>query len=467
MTPPPPTPPPDERLPLAAWLMTSRRRAFGEVLALLCGLIAIYLLIVGRAAEIARPRVLEDQAQLRAMQPEPVPDAENAAVVYRQAFAASVMWKDRKTDPMYKKRTLSDEAFIDVARTLLANNARALALGDQAAEMPSCNWGLDYSKGFNCEQPHLGRVRRMGWLYSIRMELAAHDNDWRTLERSLRATFTLARRINADSMLINAIVAVAAKGTAFDGLERALADSHLKFDASAVARLRALIQAEAAPVRGFVQSVNTEEHMTFLVIDQLGAGQGDLSELMVEPPFGRRPIPLPLNIYAVIYQADREYLQRGYDLVRQWDAATIPERAAGKIKTFAQFRLEALRHFAVCASSILPMYDRASMSMTLGATRWKVASLALGALEWNASHHGAWPTNLEALGLTTGELIDPCDNSGAAFHFKAVPTTFTVWSAGQPGVDRSSTYDTPTTQAQWRVENIVFEVHAPAAPGAK
>jgi len=39
------------------------------------------------------------------MQPQPVPDGENAAVVYRQAFAALVNWKESKTNPVNATRS--------------------------------------------------------------------------------------------------------------------------------------------------------------------------------------------------------------------------------------------------------------------------------------------------------------------------------------------------------------------------
>ena len=81
--------------------------------------------------------------------PPPVPDDENAAVLYKRAFAHVTPIRDRKA-----REVLFDGAFGDPEKRansrkkiaqLLADNAEALRLGAEAAKRPKCRFDLDWS----------------------------------------------------------------------------------------------------------------------------------------------------------------------------------------------------------------------------------------------------------------------------------------------------------------------------------
>jgi hypothetical protein len=69
------------------------------------------------------------------------PDADNAAALYAQAFAA--LTKDDPKSPAF-----------------LSRNQKALQLLLQAAERKSCRYPVDLSAGYLATLPHLGNIKR-------------------------------------------------------------------------------------------------------------------------------------------------------------------------------------------------------------------------------------------------------------------------------------------------------------------
>jgi hypothetical protein len=244
-------------------------------------------------------------------------------------------------------------------------------------------------------------------------------------------------------------------------LERGLADSHAHPDPTVLARLRSLIGTASAQPLGLEQMIQTEEHTALLACDERGASPTQLITMIWNDPEDEPSPARILNVYALIYEQDRDAIQDGFNLMRQQCAATPQQRAAGTLKTMTQFQLEAKKRLAYLAMMLLPVFDRIQASFIAAQARWKVATLALAALDWHRTHNGTWPPNLEAMGFTAEELIDPCDPTGAKYLFLATPTTFTVWSVGRNGVDMRAA-STPQT---WRQQNEVFEVHVPATSG--
>ncbi|MBV8882337.1 MAG: sigma-70 family RNA polymerase sigma factor, partial [Planctomycetaceae bacterium] len=149
----------------------------------------------------------------------PVPDARNAALLYRKAFD-KINWKEADWgrwvniidhDPLLPQ----DRAGIKAS---LSSNQEALALLHQAAALPGCDFGLDYSKGAALEMPHLTKLMESSKLLAIEA-LVADDAD---LPSVAKVSGRLAEAVADEPVLISQLVRDVCQMTASQARERSL-----------------------------------------------------------------------------------------------------------------------------------------------------------------------------------------------------------------------------------------------------
>ncbi len=121
---------------------------------------------------------------LEAITPEPVPDAENAALLYRKAFAELVPPSDdekeaRKAFFAGNPLTLEQEEHL---RRYLEKNAAAIRLTGEGAQRPKCNFGVDWSTGYSTELPHIGKMIQLKSLVLLRSKLGEGEEARRSVE---------------------------------------------------------------------------------------------------------------------------------------------------------------------------------------------------------------------------------------------------------------------------------------------
>lgn len=111
--------------------------------------------------------------------PTPISDSENAALLYGLAFGKRRAVSDStaettKDHSLQEWAALSPEQQAQV-RSDLARNASTLDLLHQAAQRPSCDFHLDYRKGYFLELPHLSRLRDSIYLERAAVIVALDD----------------------------------------------------------------------------------------------------------------------------------------------------------------------------------------------------------------------------------------------------------------------------------------------------
>ncbi len=108
----------------------------------------------------------------------PIPDSDNAATVYSQAFAATRLTdEDAKSaeDILSGKLTAADPNVVSRAAAIVERNRTALALIHRASAMPRCQFQIDWEKGIETTFPHLAGLRqcaRLAQLESVALALA-------------------------------------------------------------------------------------------------------------------------------------------------------------------------------------------------------------------------------------------------------------------------------------------------------
>jgi hypothetical protein len=143
-------------------------------------------------------------------------DAENAALVYEQAFA--LMADDEKV------LEISEEAGYDAARTFLAKHEAALTLLRRASGMPACRF--EYASvipDVQAVMPVLADLRRAARLLALDARVQAAAGHPEPALGDVAALFALARHASENPMLIQAIVAIAIRQVGHGLLQDVLA----------------------------------------------------------------------------------------------------------------------------------------------------------------------------------------------------------------------------------------------------
>ena len=187
--------------------------------------------------------------------PAEVPAGENAAPLYTSAFALldaetigeeklfqclAQAARDFSADPESGKKQSAFEQ-------LLAREdvARALAMIEQAAARPKCNFNLQYDQGAALLVPHVQGMLKMGRILAARAQLEArrqeNERAWNSIETNLR----MADALREEPILISALVRVAIAKTALASI-RQVADQAPPSDGTA-ARLMARLAAVDDP----------------------------------------------------------------------------------------------------------------------------------------------------------------------------------------------------------------------------
>lgn len=129
---------------------------------------------------------------------------DNAAVLYYRAFFIVKESSEDVTkmmDDMRKGKLKSN----DKIRQHLEENRRAIELIETAAEIPTCEWGRDNSRGLDLLMPELAKVRRMAFLLTADAQTVAQDGDHRTALKKCLTLHKMARHVG-DDLLISYLV---------------------------------------------------------------------------------------------------------------------------------------------------------------------------------------------------------------------------------------------------------------------
>jgi hypothetical protein len=177
--------------------------------------------------------------------PPPVPNDENAALVYEQAYqrlprrveyAPRVATLREQRLAQQDEKTLSDffsakperRGGVTMAqvRQTLAGTEDALALARQAAAMPRCRFPVDWEAGAGALFPHYPKLRSLARLLAAHAVVSAEDGRTREAVADLKAVVGLARHCG-EPVLIGQLVQYACMSFGTDALRRVLDVSSL------------------------------------------------------------------------------------------------------------------------------------------------------------------------------------------------------------------------------------------------
>jgi len=364
-----------------------------------------------RAAALA---ALED---LRlAFAPSPVPDAENAAALYRKAFElykegptdeeAELMARLSEGEPL----TASERAVLE---KVVEKNREALALLHQAAALARCDFGVDYTRGVAADLPHVAGMIRASKLLEIEALLGSGPE----AARSARASLRLSEAVADEPILVSQLVRGVCGEMARESWQQAF---------------RGEVEAEA--LRTLLDSVSGERYREgyekSLLFELYGGAKYVLEgwDLSALGPEGAklRPSGDPLTAEDLAYYAETmaevsALAGRPYYEIRDRLAALRAERVDGA------------PWYAEITRLVMPAFERAAMRQAQAEAGAGTGRLA-AALRLYRERNGSYPESLGSLrGILPDPPVDPF--TGSPFRYRREGEGFVVWSPGEDGRD--------------------------------
>jgi hypothetical protein len=210
----------------ATWRLN--RLALAWVAALLLTCMTFWNLDLAVRQQMAALRV-EAGAVALSVAPPRVPESQNAAVLYRQAWEALEARNDEPgkgvravaewLHPTKGKFNPDDERM----RVFLKRSQPVIRLLRKAAERPACNFGSQYNRpSVALVLPSLNKRRELSRLLCLSSRVAAGEGSMVDAMADLHAAWALAEHCTAEPALIASLVAFAAEGQAFNTFQYVL-----------------------------------------------------------------------------------------------------------------------------------------------------------------------------------------------------------------------------------------------------
>jgi hypothetical protein len=214
--------------------------------------------------------------------------ADNAALLYFQAF---MLYEDPNDDmlKMVLDVALRQTAPNTEVKEFINSSRYAIDLATTAADLPNCNWGLDYSRGMALQLPHLNSCRRLSQFVFADARILAARGDYKSAFSRCVTGKKFARHVS-DRPIITYMVAVAINAMADKCLQNILADmtdepgtlTRLKDQLAELENARYSLKPcfdyEAQTAAGFMTKQQLEKAMPF---ENLGC-RAELAEFATE-----------------------------------------------------------------------------------------------------------------------------------------------------------------------------------------
>ena len=195
-------------------------------------MVIIAIVIVRNRDEISRTEELLAQWQeaggaltLAELKPEPIPDEQNAAVLYEQAFAIVTTQGDNNID------VYLDDGKMQKVDAVLGRVEKAINIAIEAGNRPSCQWNSPlYEEGFDALVPFLGDCRSLARVLGVAARRSAQQGD---LERSMQILLAM-RQLGVhaaeEPMIIGLLVHLSIQFLAIQTFQDTFADRSLPHD---------------------------------------------------------------------------------------------------------------------------------------------------------------------------------------------------------------------------------------------
>ena len=376
----------------------------------------------------ASPRELQDSR-------EAIPDQDNAAMRIMEAVDYLALDPNAFRQGIWPARTkeLGPEER-DELSSIVTNNAHALEIVHEAAQVKQSRYPVDYSQGPNTLLPHLSKVKSMTQVLRAAVIMHSEEGRAEAAVSSILDGVAVARSLEAEPLLISQLVRIACLSINSAALERVLTQhalSETQLDALAAAIRGAREASQQAYRFGFAGEICSGIYCfraapaeIIRIFDQdadVGWGTHLFGPLYAWTGLRDRDFLFYLRTMRGMVVASKAPFPAGLDEIEEVYQKLEHEIATKKLLIFSKMLLPSMVAYA----------RKAAESEAL----LRCAEAALALEKYRLAHNGALPDpiiGLAALPNAAG-LIDPFN--GAPLRYQTLSPGYVTYSVGPDLVD--------------------------------
>jgi hypothetical protein len=401
--------------------------------------------IAGRALEreLTAIRARGEPLSLREAAPPEVPDAENAAVVYAEAFqlldrvepVTRSRGQKRLGDVQEKalreflaaKGVSASAASVPTVRALLDEAAPALERARVAAAMPRCRFPVNWEDGAGALFPHYAPLRLLSRLLAAHAITEAQEEHVAAAVADLTAIVGIARHAGGEPLLIGQLIQYACLGNALDALDRVMECATLtEAQSRQINELLAALELYGP----FERAMQTERCGGMWAFDFARREPARLAQLL-----GSESNPYPVLLprlwlvgKPLLTMDEGLYLRR----MRQRIVLAGERRHIG-LREWEKDS-QRLPWYAGMTKIFLPFFEHAADRRDETLARLSLARWAL-ALHLYRQHAGRYPARAEEAAQTLRGALPTDPFTGRAFHYRRQGDGYLMYSFGANGRD--------------------------------
>jgi hypothetical protein len=410
----------------------------------------------------------------------PVPDEENAALVYEQAFEALALSDGDKNFVAEAGRgdvSLTDRAVAARARRILDRNARALSLLRRAAAMPRCAFPHDWRNPVETVFPELAGLNNGSRLLLLDSVMQARAG---RLDKALAICGTALRLADAadePTMLAqlvryaviartkHALGSILRDSAPSEGACRALAGQMADIELSQ-SSIEALKGERAIGVSMFDHIRSAPDPVE--AVDRLSCADGS-GLPRASPPARAKHTPYAAIVRWWLASDELSYLRlMGLHI----DRARLPYREVVSLRPSVEDELEKLAPCrrlsppAVMTAILMPVFTKADLRRDYAIATLRVGRIAL-LLKTYRAREGAYPESLDSLADLADRAFSVDPFSAKPFRYERRGEGFIVYSIGPNLKDdggKPRPRPKPAKQSPQGPSVVTLDEAAPAPP---
>lgn len=430
--------------------MDDKRSTLKIVLIWIAGIFAVFAvihtLLVGGTnsrlrAELARIEARGEPVSCAELGGPPVPDDQNGAVVYDQAFK---LMKTPPTDADAKvledfwsrDYTAKDPKEWAQANAAFSRVSGVIALLEEAADRPQCRFPIDWAAGSAALFPHYAPIRSSARVVGVGAVLRARAGDAAESARLLEIGLGLGESIKDEPMLIGVLVRVAVLKMGTSALQNAL--RYTDFTEAQAKQLFDVL-GRIDLMRSYVKAMQGERAMGLWCFDfmkkspagqLLGSGQTFDPRNLIGSYAWRPFLNMDEGVYLTFMR--KQVDQAAMTCLEMKKKGIVPPSDAN------------LPRYAQISRIIVPVFSRAQLARDAAIAEIALARVTL-AMQAHKARFGSYPASLKELKSRLGWKLPEDPFSGRDLKYKRKQAGYLLYSIS---ADMKDDRGAPQAQSQ-------------------
>ncbi|HUS80068.1 MAG TPA: hypothetical protein VM283_02300 [Armatimonadota bacterium] len=391
-------------------------------------------------AELQRIRDAAEPLSEVEAAPKPVPDDQNAAILYMQVLHVSfdgsqpanpgkltfgvLSYQENELLKAYVEDPEATDAAAVRAILARAEVREVLAVFERGSRMPYCVFPVHWEEGFGALFPHMAQLRDAARLIGAQVQVLAANGRMDEAMHWSDVALRMSVQVSSEPSMIAQLVAYAVQAIALQATEHALDQGA---PSPAVAKQLADYAASIDLQAPFHRGLLMERASDISIFEAVASDPAQLHALLSDEPPSlwvgvyASPIALPLRRFD-----EAECLRYWRWALPLMDKPYRLTRGGGSEQ---EEWLNATPRLAVLTQILYPVFARARAKRDGSIARLDELRVALELKEYRRAW-GSYPKSLDALAQTPGWAIPEDVFAGRPFHYRRQGEGFVLWSIG-------------------------------------